>query len=233
MALLLSSLLIGCNNENELLKQNEGNNEITIEEPIVTPEPTPEPEVPIEEVNPDPIPKPEVPEPLPEPETPEPLPEPDPPINIVPELSDAEKIQALEERGILPKLDRSDSLAGVDANNNGVRDDIEAYLEQHYSMLETEKYQAIMQTARAFQQKVLVDKTDAIKVREIARQGSRALNCLSNQFRFERSTFYSVDEKIESMTSNTKARLKAYLAFSKALDGAALTLPSGDTCDKY
>ena len=37
--------------------------------------------------------------------------------------------------------------------------------------------------------------------------------------------------ELESVTANTKARIKAYLAYSKAMDGAVLSLPEGDTCD--
>ncbi len=39
-----------------------------------------------------------------------------------------ETIQALEDSGKIPKLDRSNDLLGPDANSNGVRDDIDAWI---------------------------------------------------------------------------------------------------------
>ena len=43
-------------------------------------------------------------------------------------LSLKEQIAKLEKSGQVPTLDRTSSLLGIDANNNGVRDDIEAYI---------------------------------------------------------------------------------------------------------
>ena len=39
-----------------------------------------------------------------------------------------EAFSQLEARGELPVLDRTDTIAGIDANQNGVRDDIEAFI---------------------------------------------------------------------------------------------------------
>src|SRR5690554_4650463 len=41
------------------------------------------------------------------------------------DLSPAEKLAALEAEKKLPKLDRNYELAGVDEDNNGIRDDID------------------------------------------------------------------------------------------------------------
>ncbi|MDR0580053.1 MAG: hypothetical protein LBG21_05565 [Campylobacteraceae bacterium] len=43
-----------------------------------------------------------------------------------------EKIEDLEDQGKLPKLDRSSDIAEPDENNNGIRDDIEAYVIKNY-----------------------------------------------------------------------------------------------------
>jgi hypothetical protein len=39
-----------------------------------------------------------------------------------------EQIKALEDSGQLPKLDRSSDIRGPDADNNGIRDDIDAWI---------------------------------------------------------------------------------------------------------
>lgn len=36
---------------------------------------------------------------------------------------------------------------------------------------------------------------------------------------------------LEAMTTNTKKRLLAYLAYNKARSGTVSTMPKGDTCD--
>ena len=38
-------------------------------------------------------------------------------------------------------------------------------------------------------------------------------------------------KELEGVTTNTKARLLAYLAYNKALDGTSSSLPVGDTCE--
>ncbi|MDR2906029.1 MAG: hypothetical protein LBU73_08760, partial [Helicobacteraceae bacterium] len=43
-----------------------------------------------------------------------------------------QKLTEMRESGELPKLDRSDDLAGPDVNNNGVRDDVENYIIKKY-----------------------------------------------------------------------------------------------------
>jgi hypothetical protein len=40
----------------------------------------------------------------------------------------SEKIKALENSGVIPKLDRSSDIKGPDQNLNGVRDDIDAWI---------------------------------------------------------------------------------------------------------
>lgn len=145
-------------------------------------------------------------------------------------LSPPEKITYLEETGALPKLDRSDDLAGPDENNNGVRDDIEAYIEQEYS--DPQQRAAAMQIARAAQKGVLVDASDKNAVRQVVRETSYAVRCTLNVFDIDAGKNPAlVSREIHDMTTNTKKRLLAYLEYDKALDGMSLSLPKGDTCE--
>lgn len=143
----------------------------------------------------------------------------------------AQKIAELEASGAIPTLERSDTIEGIDANNNGVRDDIEAYIANEYSIEEQRK--AAMQLARAFQSALLVDLEDIASLRRVDRELSYGINCVF-------STFYADDKaqdpaqvlyELEAITANTKARLKVYLSYNKALDGTVSSLPKGDTCD--
>lgn len=150
--------------------------------------------------------------------------------NSTTELSPEEQIQKLEQSGELPKLDRSTDIAGPDLNDNGIRDDIEAYLELRYT---GDQLNASLQAAKSAQNMLLVDKTDDIAVKETIIALSRAQNCLFLSFSGEDGATQgaSVSEEIEAITTNTKERLLEYMAFAEALDGKTWTLPTGDTCN--
>lgn len=145
--------------------------------------------------------------------------------------SPAQRVAQLEASGELPKLDRTDSIAGIDANANGVRDDIEQHIEKKYT--EPARRKAAMQTARAYQQMLLVDKSDAVALDAASELGSRAIVCASSVFTGSEESVvrYRMSAELESMTTNTKARLLAYLAYNKARSGTVSTMPKGDTCD--
>jgi hypothetical protein len=140
-------------------------------------------------------------------------------------------VERLEASGELPVLDRTDSLAGIDANANGVRDDIERYIEKKYT--EPAQRKAAMQTARGFQQMLLVNTSDAVALDAASERGSRALTCRSAVFPGVEGipAWTRMSSDLEAMTANTKQRLLAYLAYNKARSGTVSTLLKGNTCD--
>lgn len=141
-----------------------------------------------------------------------------------------EKIEALENSGDIPKLERTETLVGKDSNNNDIRDDIEEYIQANYT--KNTHRSAAMQTAKAMQSTLLVDTTNTIAVKEVNRNLSRANHCIYLQFDENGSKQPAqVSQELESITTNTKTRLLAYLAFSKALDGTSWAMPEGDTCE--
>ncbi|MDR1285593.1 MAG: hypothetical protein LBJ88_05285 [Campylobacteraceae bacterium] len=131
----------------------------------------------------------------------------------------------------IPTLDMTDTIEGIDENQNGIRDDIEDYVNKNYPKEEHRK--AMLQFARTMQAKLLVDTTNVIVVKQADIQSSRAQNCIYSQFDAKRGdeNSYTAWNKIRSMTTNTKVRLRAYLDFNKALEGTVLSLPEGDTCE--
>ena len=146
------------------------------------------------------------------------------------ELTNEEKIANLEASGKLPVLDRSDDLLGPDEDNNGVRDDIDAYIDRVYT--QPEQHAAVMQIARVMQKKMTVDITDNIAIKKQHVEYGRAINCAAEQFKLTEGTYSSaVPRELRAMTTNTKKRLLASLAVSKASDGMVLSLASGDTCE--
>lgn len=145
-------------------------------------------------------------------------------------LTPQEQIAQLEASGALPLLDRTNSIAGIDANANGVRDDIERYIEKKYTVAEQA---AAMQMARAFQQMLLVDKQDAGALDAVSELGSRAIVCGASVFAGPDASveLSRMTTTLESMTTNTKLRLLAYLGYNKARSGSVSTMPKGPSCD--
>ena len=159
---------------------------------------------------------------------PTPEPEPTPPA----EPSAAEKLADLENRGLIPKLDRSDSLEGPDQDNNGIRDDVDAYIAQHYP--EPTQRKAAEQFARAMQLAVTGGSASVDAARSIRRQSSEAISCLYDRFDGTNGSKYpaAVGKELTRITTNTKPRLKAYLAYNKTLSGTSWATPEGDNCEK-
>lgn len=128
-------------------------------------------------------------------------------------------------------LDRTDSLTGPDLDGNGVRDDVDAWIKS--KLTDPKQIAAAMQSAKVIQRAILVDKSSKVEVRAVGLALARAVHCVSILSPADGSTsiLQEVDEKIESISTNTKARLKAYLEYNRARNGSATTLPSGNTCE--
>jgi hypothetical protein len=129
-------------------------------------------------------------------------------------------------------LDRTDTLAGIDENQNGIRDDIEKYIVENYP--DEGQRKALFQDAKVMQTSLLVNVSDMTAVKKVGVEMSRSVTCMFSKFKsrdVSDQNPHIVSKKIESMTTNTKERLKAYLRFNKAMDGAASSLPEGDTCE--
>jgi hypothetical protein len=158
------------------------------------------------------------------PKTPPPPPEPTP----------QEKIAQLEASGQLPQLERLPLLGGIDGNNDGVRDDIADHIRKTYT--DPVQYRAAMQVARAYQNQLLVDKHDHIALQDASEQMMRAIACVRSHTpslvipRRLAARSRLMDE-LEAMTTNTKERLQAYLAYNKARSGSVSVRAEGDVCE--
>jgi hypothetical protein len=135
----------------------------------------------------------------------------------------------LEASGQLPQLERLPLVGGVDADNDGVRDDIADHIRKTYT--DPVQYRAAMQVARAYQNQLLVDKHDHIALQAASEQMMRAIACVGRHaFSGEanRSARNRVFNELEAMTTNTKERLQAYLAYNKAQKWFGLRATGGE-----
>ena len=140
------------------------------------------------------------------------------------------QIQALERSGALPALDRSTSITGPDANNNGVRDDIEAYI-AGLPLSDAQK-RAALQDARATQAALVVDLADKAALQKVGDGLMASTNCLGDLFVSDIKYASELSGKIEAMTANTKERARRYIQYNSARSGSVTRMPQGDTCEK-
>jgi len=143
-------------------------------------------------------------------------------------LTLAQQIEQLERKGGYPTLDRSSDIAGPDANKNGVRDDVEAWI----STLDVTAPQrkALMQSARSLQQTLLVDLTDKASVQRAGEGLMASTNCAGDQFEPSPEKSFALTDKIEAMTANTRERAMRYMQYNKASSGS-VTRSKRDTCE--
>jgi len=134
----------------------------------------------------------------------------------------------LERKGGYPTLDRSSDIAGPDANKNGVRDDIEAWINTLNVTVSQRK--ALMQDARATQRTLLVDLTDKAAVQRVGEGLMASNHCGAIRFK-PFAEFIGPSQKIEAMTANTRERAERYMQYNKARTGSSTTLPNYDTCE--
>lgn len=141
----------------------------------------------------------------------------------------AEQIKALEDSGQLPKLDRSRDIKGIDADNNGIRDDIDVWIAaQPFS--DSQK-NAARQSARVRQAELLADLTDKSELDRLGNLSMASVKCLRLSFMPDYQQGYDLSGKIVALTANTKQRAKQYLAYNRAVSGSSGRLPEGNTCE--
>ncbi len=164
-------------------------------------------------------------------------------------LTDEQKIAQLEQEGKLPILDRSEDLAGPDENDNGIRDDVDTYIDKEFKpyldqgIITQKQFNAIEQVARGFQVAVTTyipeDDQALAKANAMASDKifSKANDCLVYRFWYEhpeletkqtnqikKDTFY----RLRAVTMNTEQRVKHYLSQDKYFDGEVFSASSSE-----
>jgi hypothetical protein len=133
---------------------------------------------------------------------------------------------ALVKSGVMPKLDTSTSLLGTDADGNGVRDDIDAYIA---SLPDTAvQKRALRQSAAAINATVAVEPADSAALLRVDKLTSDGVVCLVDSYsdiQLSRKRF----AEIQGYTINTKARFLASQAYNRAMSGTSSSLPAKGT----
>ncbi|WP_043005172.1 hypothetical protein [Comamonas testosteroni] len=127
----------------------------------------------------------------------------------------------MRQSGRLLPEDRSSSLLGIDADMNGVRDDIDAFIAH---VLHPEIQEAAWQHARGYQRSLLVNAADRDAVRADTNQSAIDMGCVFEKAREMRARGNQVDAReisatLQELTYNTQARKDHDRAMSRSADG--------------
>ena len=126
--------------------------------------------------------------------------------------------------------DKSNTVLGKDSNQNGIRDDVEGYINKTYTNVGQNN--AAKQLARSFQAFLTVDTNNKGAVKATSENSSRAISCVFDYFKMgntARNT--SLVGDISVLTINTYQRHYVYDLYNHALDGTVSSLPKKDYCD--
>lgn len=144
----------------------------------------------------------------------------------------ADAVKELEKEGKYPVLDRSDTLLGVDNNKNGIRDDIEKYIDTMKDTTDDQK-SALKQVAHTYNYILSsdVDVTKEETATGYSEMSDVARNCL-NLYYDNESQSWGMQRTIQAYTFNTKKRLEIYLKLDDTADGMTFKLNTKGGCDE-
>lgn len=129
-----------------------------------------------------------------------------------------------------PVLDKSDSYEGIDADNNGVRDDIDAYI--HSLDLNKKQNDLLLEYAKIKQMQITVEPSTRKDLYEISRASTLALVCYIDSLNLE-DVAHKSDylKKVANYTANTYKRAKRNSDYNNSLNGFVISLPPDGACD--
>ena len=129
--------------------------------------------------------------------------------------------------------DKSDSISGIDADNNGIRDDIDKFIVEQYNSEEDRS--AVRQIARNTQSKLLLtNPAEAEDIKSIYDRQVKATACLGvRRDSSESSVYEGTIKDILQITLNTDLREKAYRDYGRMIGTLRVKFPeeSDDGCN--
>ena len=130
----------------------------------------------------------------------------------------------------LKKEDKTKTIGGIDANSNGVRDDIEGYINLKYGN-NPEFVSVYMQYAKALRRKLTLASDDREVYRRESHKVSRQMVCASKiDYELEPEKMYQDTMIIYALSVNTKQRMAESNRISSLVSGMAFTLPTVEHC---
>ena len=139
-------------------------------------------------------------------------------------------LKEVRASNFLKNEDKTKNIGGIDANNNGVRDDIEGYIKLKYGN-NPEFISVYMQYAKALRRKLTLASDDREVYRRESHKVSRQMVCASKiDYELEPEKMYRDTMIIYALSVNTKQRMAESNRISSLVSGMAFTLPTVEHC---
>ena len=145
----------------------------------------------------------------------------------------ASAVSALERDGTIPMLDRSNSVLGPDVDGDGVRDDIQKWID---SLPDTPAQKAALRQKAKAERLILAagEAGDKALARKLMVENMRAIYCISEKYTEPRhahpQSFHSKTKELGYYLENTLARKKASQKVDSLLSGGVYGV-KGAACD--
>lgn len=132
-----------------------------------------------------------------------------------------------------PKLDKSDNITGTDTDKNGIRDDIDAYID---SLDNVTKEQRGMLRQSAYASNYILQPTfDMSNPKDIESKHALvngAVRC-SIKLYGDNVTGDRLKDEIDAFIFNTPKRMEVYIKYEKAVDGKVWEMMEGGCNEKF
>ena len=139
-------------------------------------------------------------------------------------------LKEVRTSNFLKNEDKTKTIGGIDANSNGVRDDIEGYINLKYGN-NPEFVSVYMQYAKALRRKLTLASDDREVYRRESHKVSRQMVCASKiDYELEPEKMYQDTMIIYALSVNTKQRMAESNRISSLVSGMAFTLPTVEHC---
>ena len=139
-------------------------------------------------------------------------------------------LKEVRASNFLKNEDKTKTIGGIDANSNGVRDDIEGYINLKYGN-NPEFVSVYMQYAKALRRKLTLASDDREVYRRESHKVSRQMVCASKiDYELEPEKMYQDTMIIYALSVNTKQRMAESNRISSLVSGMAFTLPTVEHC---
>lgn len=125
-----------------------------------------------------------------------------------------------------PLLDRTAIVMGIDNNSNGIRDEIDVYINGLSDSYLQKK--SLEQVALAFSAVLSTDLANITTLRISSEKLSNSSSCIFS--RYPGSMANKRSREMEKFYFNTKQRLDLYDAYNQALSGSTSLSPVGNAC---
>ena len=138
----------------------------------------------------------------------------------------------VSSKSIIENEDLAPGLKGVDANKNGIRDDIDRLIAKKYAATPAIK-KAAEQSARSLQ--YFMEATTRQQALVASDEDGRALACIEKQLPYSvpgnENMASQMSKQIEALTVNTKERFTKYWNSNKLIGGGYFSQPLEPVCD--